>query len=140
MLVKRIGNHDLPLPKQETMEAAGHDLRANFTGTLPPGDRYAGPTGFAVAIPEGMVGIVKPRSGLAVKDGIDVLAGVIDSDYRGELHVVLINHGAEPFQINYGDRIAQLVVVPCYQVHMREVDELPSTERGAGGFGSTGQA
>lgn len=138
MNVQRIGSHDLPLPKQESMEAAGYDLRAAGAVTIWPGDREAIPCGFAVGIPTGMVGFVWPRSGLAVNKGIDTLAGVIDSDFVGELKAVLINHGTDPIQIFVGDRIAQLVVVPCLQVHMREVDELPKTERGGEGFGSTG--
>lgn len=138
MLIKRIGNHDLPLPKQETMEAAGYDLRAAKAATIYPMDRLAVPTGFAVQVPKGMVGHIWPRSGLAVKSGIDTLAGVIDSDFTGEIKAVLINHGSEPIHIRIGDRIAQLVVVPCYQMHMREVDELPGSERGEAGFGSTG--
>jgi dUTP pyrophosphatase len=138
MLVQRIGNHDLPLPKQESMEAAGYDLRSTDPFVILPGQRVSIPCGFAVAIPTGMVGLVRPRSGLAVKYGIDIMAGVIDSDYRGELKAVLINHGDSPVSVFPGERIAQLVVVPCLQVHAREVDELPKTERGEGGFGSTG--
>lgn len=138
MLIKRTSDHDLPLPQQESMEAAGYDLRSSVVCTIRPGERMAIPTGFAMAIPTGMVGLVWPRSGIAVRAGIDTLAGVIDSDFRGELQAVLINHGEEPMHIRYGDRIAQLVVVPCYQVPLREVDELPKTARGGDGFGSTG--
>lgn len=138
MLCKRIGNHDLPLPKQESMEAAGYDLRAADPMIIWPGERAAIPCGFAVKIPTGMVGLIWPRSGLAVNKGIDTLAGVIDSDFVGELKAVLINHGDAPMHIKAGERIAQLVVTNCYQQHMREVDELEQTTRGAEGFGSTG--
>lgn len=138
MNVKRIGNHDLPLPKQESMGAAGYDLRASNPVTIYPGQRIAIPCGFAIAIPDGMVGLIWPRSGLAVNRGIDTMAGVIDSDYRGELAAVLINHGDAPVQIARGDRIAQLLVTFCYQRHLTEVDDLDATERGAGGFGSSG--
>lgn len=138
MKVKRIGTHDLPVPKQETMDAAGYDLRAAEPATIWPGDRVAISCGFAVAVPAGMVGLIWPRSGLAVNKGIDTLAGVVDADYRGELKAVLINHGEEPVQIHVGDRIAQLVVTNCYQSHLVEVEELDATERGAGSFGSTG--
>lgn len=140
MKVMRIGNHDLPLPKQETMDSAGYDLRASEPFVIHPGERVAVPTGFAVQVPEGMVGLVWPRSGLAVKKGLDTLAGVVDADYRGEVKAVLINHGEDDIHIFVGDRIAQLVVVPCLQQHCVEVDSLDGTERGAGGFGSTGQA
>lgn len=139
--IKRIGNHDLPLPKQETPGSAGYDLRnAGETTWIVCGARVALHCGFAVAIPQGMVGLIWPRSGLAVKHGVDTLAGVIDSDFRGELQAVLINHGNDPIKINPGDRIAQLLVVPCLQVPLREVDDLDSTERGDGGFGSTGES
>lgn len=138
MKIKRIGTHDLPVPKQETMDAAGYDLRAAEPVTIWPGDRVAIPCGFAVAVPAGMVGLIWPRSGMAVNKGIDTLAGVVDADYRGELKAVLINHGEEPVQIHVGDRIAQLVVTNCYQSHLVEIEELDATERGAGCFGSTG--
>lgn len=138
MNVQRIGMHELPLPRQQSMEAAGYDLCASEPATIHPGARSAIPTGFAFQIPAGMCGLVWPRSGLAVNKGIDTLAGLIDSDYRGEVKAVLINHGEDPVQIFSGDRIAQLVVVPCLQGMVREVEDLGSTERGAGGFGSTG--
>ena len=138
MKIKRIGTHDLPVPKQETMDAAGYDLRAAEPVTIWPGDRVAIPCGFSVAVPAGMVGLIWPRSGMAVNNGIDTMAGVVDADYRGELKAVLINHGEEPVQIHVGDRIAQLVVTNCYQSHLVEVEDLDATERGAGAFGSTG--
>lgn len=136
--LQRIGAHDLPLPKQATEGAAGFDLQSNEYVILYPGQRLAIPTGFAWAIPLGQAGMIRPRSGLAVRNGIDVLAGVIDADYRGEVAVVLINHGTRPLDIEAGDRIAQMVVQPCMVGVTVEFDELPSTERGNGGFGSTG--
>ena len=136
--LQRIGAHDLPLPKQATEGAAGFDLQSADYVILYPGQRLAIPTGFAWAIPLGQVGMIRPRSGLAVRNGIDVLAGVIDADYRGEVAVVLINHGERPLDIEAGDRIAQMVVQPCMVGVTVECDELPSTERGHGGFGSTG--
>ena len=136
--LQRIGAHDLPLPKQATDGAAGFDLQSAEYVILYPAQRLAIPTGFAWAIPLGQVGMIRPRSGLAVRNGIDVLAGVIDADYRGEVAVVLINHGTRPLDIEAGDRIAQMVVQPCMVGVTVECDELPSTERGNGGFGSTG--
>ena len=136
--LQRIGAHDLPLPKQATEGAAGFDLQSAEYVILYPGQRLAIPTGFAWAIPLGQVGMIRPRSGLAVRNGADVLAGVIDADYRGEVAVVLINHGERPIDINAGDRIAQMLVQPCMVGVTVECDELPSTERGNGGFGSTG--
>lgn len=136
--LQRIGAHDLPLPKQATEGAAGFDLMAAESFTLTPGSYDTVKTGFAWAIPLGQVGMIRPRSGLAVRSGIDVLAGVVDSDFRGEVAVVLINHGCFDFEINAGDRIAQMVVQPRMVGVTVECDELPSTERGHGGFGSTG--
>lgn len=138
MNVKRIGNHDLPLPRQESMGAAGYDLRAVDGFTLWPGQRKLVGTGFAWAIPEGFMGIVRPRSGLARKHGLHIMAGLIDSDYRGELGVLLVNLGDHPVTLAAGDRIAQMVVSMCYQRHLTEVEDLDATERGAGGFGSSG--
>ena len=139
MNVQRIGTHELPLPKQQSMGAAGYDLCAAEPVTIFPGERAAIPTGFAFQIPTGLCGQVWPRSGMAVNKGVDTLAGLIDSDYRGEVKAVLINHGEDPVQIFTGDRIAQLVVVPCLQGMVREVEDLVATERGAGCFGSTGR-
>ena len=130
----------LPLPAYATPGAAGMDVVAAEEATLAPGERHAVATGFSVAIPEGFEIQVRPRSGLALKHGITVpnTPGTIDSDYRGELKVILINHGAEPFPIQRGDRIAQLVLAPVTLAAWVEVAELDETERGAGGFGSTG--
>ena len=127
------------ISKQATEGAAGFDLQSADYVILYPGQRLAIPTGFAWAIPLGQVGMIRPRSGLAVRRGIDVLAGVIDADYRGEVAVVLINHGTRPLDIEAGERIAQMVVQPCMVSVTVECDELPSTERGHGGFGSTGE-
>ena len=130
----------LPLPAYATPGAAGMDVVAAEEVTLAPGGRHPVATGFSVAIPEGFEIQVRPRSGLALKHGITVpnTPGTIDSDYRGELKVILINHGAEPFPIHRGDRIAQLVLAPVTLAAWVEVAELDETERGAGGFGSTG--
>jgi len=135
---------DLPLPAYETPQAAGMDLRAAVPDhaplTLRPGDRFAVPTGLAFALPDGFEGQVRPRSGLAFKSGITCLnsPGTIDADYRGEVKVILINHGPEDFVIRRGDRIAQLVIAPVSQAAWIEVASLDDTARGAGGFGSTG--
>jgi len=125
-------------PKRASEWAAGADLHAGADVTLAPGERALVPTGLQLAIPAGHVGLVWPRSGLAVRHGIDTLAGVIDSDYRGEVRVLLVNHGAEPFQIRRGDRIAQLLIQRVEQAQFAPVDELPPSGRGEGGFGSTG--
>ncbi len=119
---------------------AGVDLRARSGGSLEPGERCLVPTGIAVAIPSGYAGLVVPRSGLAVRHGIGVVnaPGLIDAGYRGEVGVVLVNHGDVLFTFERGDRIAQLVVVPVWSGDPVEVDELPSTPRAGGGFGSTG--
>lgn len=133
---------DLPLPRYETEHAAGLDLAACIPAdiTLAPGKRTLVPTGFAIALPPGFEAQVRPRSGLAAKHGITVLnsPGTIDADYRGELGVILINLGEAAFVISRGMRIAQLVVAPVAQAALVETSELPATERGAGGFGSTG--
>ena len=130
----------LPLPAYASDGAAGMDVVAAETLTLRPGARHAVATGFAMAIPAGYEVQVRPRSGLALKHGITCLntPGTIDSDYRGELKVILINHGDTPFPIRRGDRIAQLVAAPVQRADFAEVDDLDATERGAGGFGSTG--
>lgn len=137
--VKRIGEHALPLPSHASYGAAGADLMASVPERIMPGQLAVIPTGFAWAIPDGYVGMIRPRSGLAAKHGIDVLAGVVDSDYRGEVKVVLINHGDRPVVFHKGDRIAQMVIQPVIMSEIEEVSELDDTERGAGGFGSTGQ-
>lgn len=130
----------LPLPAYATDGAAGMDVVSAEDVTLAPGARYAVATGLAMAIPHGFEIQVRPRSGLALKHGITVpnTPGTIDSDYRGELKVILINLGAEPFAIARGDRIAQLVLAPVVQAAWDEVAQLDDTARGAGGFGSTG--
>jgi dUTP pyrophosphatase len=128
----------LPLPERGTKESAGLDLRCVKGFMVKPGERVLVPTGFAWSLPLGSVGMIRPRSGLAVKYGIDVMAGVVDSDYRGEVKVVLINHGDRTFKAKSGDRIAQMVI---HQVDLalpeQVLEDLPATER-RGGFGSTG--
>lgn len=130
----------LDLPAYATQGAAGMDVVSAEEVTLAPGARHAVATGLSLAIPEGYEVQVRPRSGLALKHGITVpnTPGTIDSDYRGELKVILINHGSEPFPIQRGDRVAQLVLAPVTRAVWQEVEELDATERGAGGFGSTG--
>jgi dUTP pyrophosphatase len=131
---------DLPLPAYATAGAAGMDVVAAEDITLAPGARHAVATGFAMAIPHGFEVQVRPRSGLALKHGITCLntPGTIDSDYRGEVKVILANLGSEPFAIARGDRIAQLVPAPVQRAVFSEVASLDETMRGAGGFGSTG--
>ncbi len=133
---------DLPLPAYETAGAAGLDLRAAIGESvmLPPGERALIPTGLAMQLPEGFEGQVRPRSGLALRHGVTVLnaPGTVDSDYRGEVSVVLINHGGEPFTVARGDRIAQLVIAPVTHARLSEVETLSETARGSGGYGSTG--
>ena len=139
--VKRLPHGlDLPLPAYATDGAAGMDVLAAEDVTLAPGARHAVATGLALAIPAGFEIQVRPRSGLALKHGITVpnTPGTVDSDYRGELKVILINHGAEPFNVRRGDRVAQLVLAPVTQASWLEVAELDETARGEGGFGSTG--
>lgn len=139
--VKRLPHgENLELPKYATDGAAGMDVLSAEDVTIAPGARHAVATGLAVAIPPGYEIQVRPRSGLALKHGITVpnTPGTIDSDYRGELKVILINHGSEPFAIARGDRVAQLVFAPVTQAAWHVVSELDETMRGAGGFGSTG--
>ena len=132
---------DLPLPAYASAGAAGMDVVAAESLTLAPGARHAVATGFAIAIPEGYEVQVRPRSGLALKNGITCLntPGTIDSDYRGEVKVILANLGSEPFEVVRGERIAQLVPAPVLRATLLEVAELDETKRGAGGFGSTGR-
>jgi len=127
------------LPEYSSTGAAGADLRASEAVTIAAGDRAAVPTAIRLQIPPGHVGLVWPRSGLAVRHGIDTLAGVIDSDYRGEVRVVLVNHGDEPFRIERGDRIAQLLVQRVERAAFVAVPSIEETDRGGGGFGSTGR-
>jgi len=131
----------LPPPAYATAGAAGMDVVAAEALTLAPGARAAVATGFAIAIPTGFEVQVRPRSGLALKHGVTCLntPGTIDSDYRGEVKVILINHGQEPFEIARGDRIAQLVPAPVQRAVLETVDRLADTVRGIGGFGSTGR-
>lgn len=131
---------DLPLPSYETSGSAGMDVRAAEAATIAAGKRGLVGTGFAFAIPEGYEVQVRPRSGLALKHGISVLntPGTIDSDYRGEIKVILANLGDEDFTIERGDRIAQIIVAPVQRGNLVEVSDLDETARGSGGFGSTG--
>ena len=134
--------HDLPLPSYATADSAGMDLIAAVADALmlQPGDRALVPTGVAIALPPGFEAQVRPRSGLALKFGVTTLnaPGTIDADYRGEIGVILINHGREPVTIKRGDRIAQLVVAPVTRVLWDERATLDETARGTGGFGSSG--
>lgn len=141
--VKRLPHGaDLALPSYATAGAAGMDLLAALAQpvTLSPGARALVPTGLTIALPAGYEAQVRPRSGLALKHGITVLnsPGTVDADYRGEVGVILVNHGDAPFTINRGERIAQMVVAPVSMAAWNEVADLPSTARGEGGFGSTG--
>ena len=143
MALRRLpGNDDLPLPAPATAGSSGVDLRAALREdlVLRPGERRLVPTGFAVAIPDGYEGQVRPRSGAALKQGIGIpnAPGTIDSDYRGELAVILINLGQEAVTLRRGDRIAQRGIAPVARARFDEVAELPPTDRGAGGFGHTG--
>ncbi len=134
--------NDLPLPAYATADSAGVDLMAAVSEPLriAPMGRALVPTGIAIALPAGYEAQVRPRSGLAARNGVTVLntPGTIDADYRGEIQVILINLGAEPFLVSHGLRIAQMVVAPVSRVDWREAQELDDTARGAGGFGSTG--
>ena len=139
--LKRLAHGEgLPAPAYASAGAAGLDIVAAESLTLAPGARHAVATGFAVAVPEGFEIQVRPRSGLALKNGITCLntPGTIDSDYRGEVKVILANLGQAPFEVVRGERIAQLVPAPVLRAEFAEVDELDDTARGAGGFGSTG--
>ncbi len=140
--VKRLPHGEgLDLPAYATSGAAGMDILSAEDVILEPGMRHAVATGLSVAIPEGYEIQVRPRSGLAFKFGVTVpnTPGTIDSDYRGELKVLMINHGADAFPIKRGERVAQLVLAPVTQAQWHEVAELDDTERGTGGFGSTGR-
>lgn len=136
-------NPNVRIPEYMTLLAAGMDICADLSDPLLllPGQRFLIPTGIAMAIPEGFEIQVRPRSGLAIKHGVSLVntPGTIDADYRGEIKVILINHGSEAVHINAGDRIAQLVVAPVVRATLLEVEELDQTERGAGGFGHTDQ-
>jgi dUTP pyrophosphatase len=137
---------DLPLPAYHSAQAAGLDLIAAVPAdkpiAIPPGDRISIPTGIAIALPLGHEGQIRPRSGIAIRHGVTVLnaPGTIDADYRGEIRVILINHGLETFEVTRGTRIAQLVIAPVLRAKLIEAVSLDETERKAGGFGSTGMA
>lgn len=143
MKINIINQSKHPLPAYETIASAGMDLRANLSEglLLKSGERLLVPTGLFIALPEGYEAQIRPRSGLAFKHGITVLnsPGTIDADYRGEVKVLLINHGAEDFEIKDGERIAQMVIAAHARIEWISVNELEETERGAGGFGSTGK-
>ncbi len=136
-------DQDLPLPRYQTPGSAGCDLLAAIIDpiTIAPMQRVAVPTGLAMAVPFGYEAQVRPRSGNAIRHGLTMInsPGTIDSDYRGEVKVLLVNFGSRPYTIHRGDRIAQLVITPIVQVHIVSVDDLDATERGSGGFGSTGR-
>lgn len=139
MRIKRIGEHDLPIPKRATEGAAGFDLQAVESKVIHANRMVAVSCGFAIEIPYGCVGIVFPRSGLAFNHGVQLFnIGVIDSDYRGEVRVLLYNADDDEYCIEKGDRIAQLVILPMPIIKPVEVDELDETGRGERGFGSTG--
>jgi dUTP pyrophosphatase len=142
-LLKLPGNEDVQLPAQMSAQASGFDLYAAVAEpvTLRPGERALIPTGIAIAMPQGMEAQIRPRSGLAAKHGITCLntPGTIDADYRGEIKVILINLGQEPFEITRNERIAQMVFQLVPSVQFELVTELSDTERGAGGFGHTGK-
>ena len=141
ILIKRLSK-EISLPKYETAGSSGMDLAANIAGniSIDPGKTAIIPTGLALSVPEGFEVQIRPRSGLAAKKKISVLntPGTIDSDYRGEIKVILINQGQETFKVEKGLRIAQMVVCPVVQAQIKEVEDLSETERGKGGFGSTG--
>lgn len=142
MKIKIINNSKHELPKYATVGSAGMDLRANITEpvTLAPGERALIPTGLHIALPVGYEAQIRPRSGLAIKNGVTCnnAPGTVDSDYRGDIGVELINHGHEPFTVNDGERIAQMVITQYERAEWDEVDELDETERGEGGFGHSG--
>ena len=134
---------DLPLPSYESAHAAGMDIRAALSEPvqLKPGLRALIPTGLQMALQEGYEAQIRPRSGLAYKHGITLLntPGTIDADYRGELKVLMVNLGEDAFQIDHGDRIAQMIIAPVSRADIQEVERLPESQRGEGGFGSTGK-
>ena len=141
ILIKKLSKK-VSLPKYETSESSGMDISANIDSkiNIKPGDTAIIPSGIALSIPKGFEAQIRPRSGLAAKQKISVLntPGTIDADYRGEIKVILINLGQESFKVEKGLRIAQMVVCPVIQAQLKEVDDLNETERGKGGFGSTG--
>ena len=142
ILIKRLSK-EVTLPKYETSGSSGMDLSANIDSSvnIDPGKTAIIPTGLSLSIPKGFEVQIRPRSGLAAKQGISVLntPGTIDSDYRGELKIILFNHGSQNFMIKNNDRVAQMVLVPIIKMELEETNELPKTIRGEGGFGSTGK-
>jgi len=142
LIQREPGTEDLPAPTYATPGSAGIDLRAAVDSDLilQPGERKLVPTGMRVAIPEGYEGQIRPRSGLALRNGISLVnsPGTIDSDYRGPVQIILINQGEEPFTVRRGDRIAQLVISPVVRARLVQSDGLPETARNEGGFGHTG--
>jgi dUTP pyrophosphatase len=142
VLITRLPHADgLPLPSQATPGAAGYDIASADEGRLAPLERRLFHTGFAIAVPDGFECQIRPRSGLALRHGITLpnTPATIDSDYRGELQIMLVNLGADPFEVTRGMRIAQMIIARVERVSFRAVDALPDTARGAGGFGSTGR-
>lgn len=146
MKIKRVqpqGDPHLPWPRYMTEKSSGMDLCAAVSQdlVLQPGERRLIPTGFAISVPEGFEAQIRPRSGLALRDGITLVntPGTIDADYRGEIGVILINHGEKPFQVKRGDRIAQMVIVPVARAELEWVEDLDETSRSEGGFGHTGR-
>ncbi|MSP52212.1 MAG: dUTP diphosphatase [Alphaproteobacteria bacterium] len=141
-LVRLSHGEGLALPAYATIDSAGLDIAAAVSGdvVLLPGDRAAIPTGWAVVLPAGFEAQIRPRSGLALRHGVTVLnsPGTVDADYRGEVKVILINHGPDPYTVRRGDRIAQMVIAPIARATIAVGNELPETERSANGFGSTG--
>lgn len=141
--IKRLENFSGELPRYESIWASGFDVRAQLDQDLllEPGQRIVIPTGLSFEIPQGFELQARPRSGLAAKQGISIVntPGTIDSDYRGEVKIILINLGIEPVEIKNGERVAQIVLAPVVQADFQEVSQLSETDRGAGGFGSTGQ-
>ena len=142
LLERTLDAKDLPIPKRQTQSAAGLDLHAKISETISikKGERILIPTGIKIALPFGFEAQIRSRSGLALNHGVAVLnsPGTIDADYRGEIKIILINHGNENFEINRGDRIAQLVFAKVEMIDFEEVEQLPETSRDSGGFGSTG--
>jgi dUTP pyrophosphatase len=144
MKVRIVNKSHHPLPQYATALSAGMDIRANLSEpvTLQPLERRLIPTGLFIALPEGYEAQMRPRSGLALKYGISLLntPGTIDADYRGEIGIILVNLSAEPFTVNDGERICQMVITSCKQAEWQQVESLDETERGAGGFGHTGKS
>ena len=142
-ITREPGTEDIALPQYETAHAAGMDVRAAVPEpvTLRPGERVLVPTGLRIALPPGYEAQIRPRSGLAIRHGLSLLnsPGTIDADYRGEIRIIIANLGQEPYTIQRGDRIAQLIVAPVTRAEGSVVDELEDTPRGEGGFGSTGR-